>query len=119
MARRLTLRRDSTYNDRHNYRSVLEDQEHALLMTVLPAREEEALLTLMMMMTMRGREQEFGKMLVSLAQGRVSALRARIRKLIVNPNERVSFCQQWNHQYLQGDGQITEAKAHRCGTWTG
>jgi len=40
-------------------------------MTVLPAREEEALLTLMMMMTMSGREQEFGKMLLSLAQGRV------------------------------------------------
>ena len=42
-------------------------------------------------------------MLVSLAQGRVSALRARIRKLIVNPNERVPFCQQWNDQYLLGD----------------
>jgi len=72
-------------------------------MTVLPAREEEALLTLMMMMTMRGREQEFGKMLVSLAQGRVSAPMACIRKLIVNPNERVPFCQQWNDQYLVGD----------------
>jgi len=33
-------------------------------------------------------------MLLSIAQGRVSALRARIRKLIVNPDERLSFCRQ-------------------------
>ena len=64
----------------------------------------------MMMMTMRGRDQEFGMLLVSLAQGRVSALRAGIRKLIVNPNERVSFQQRWNHNISKGTGRLQKLR---------